>query len=215
MSDCTELPIHPRTGLRALGVLPSGRIVWPIFGASEDGGAGAGAGGAAAGAGAGADGGAGGAGGTETGHQGGDGTGKETETVEFWKGKARDQEKRAKSNADAADELAKLKESQKTQAEKDADKIKTAEAEVAAVPAKVAEALKVHLIARHEIDAEDAELFLTATDPDLLVKQVDRLLGQSDKSKRKNRVPGEGKNTKAETNSGLRDFARDLFGNNT
>ncbi len=211
MSDCTEqLPIHPRTGLRALAVMPrSGRIVWPIFGASEDGGAGGGGGGAD-----------GGAGGTETGHQGEPGAegaegAKPTETVDFWKTKAREQESRAKANAAAAKELGELKDAQKTQAEKDADKIKAAEAEVASVPAKVAEALKVHLIARHKIDAEDAELFLTATEPELLIKQVDRLLGQSDKSKRKNRVPGEGANTKAETNSGLREFARDLFGTNT
>lgn len=30
-----ELPIHPRTGLQALGIMPSGRIVWPILGGSE------------------------------------------------------------------------------------------------------------------------------------------------------------------------------------
>ena len=30
-----ELPIHPWTGLRAVGVLPSGRVVWPILGGSE------------------------------------------------------------------------------------------------------------------------------------------------------------------------------------
>lgn len=31
------LPVHPRTGQTAIGVLPSGRIVWPISGAAEDG----------------------------------------------------------------------------------------------------------------------------------------------------------------------------------
>lgn len=205
MSDCTELPIHPRTGLRAIGLLRSGRPVWPIFGASEDHGAGGGGGG-----------GNGDAGGTETGQQGGgDGTGKETETVDFWKGKAREQEKRAKANASAADELAQLKDAQKSQAEKDADKIKAAEAEVAGIPAKVAESLKEHLVARHDIAAEDAELFLTATDPELLLKQVDRLLGQSDKGKRKHRVPGEGNNSKTESDSSMREFARNLFGTNT
>lgn len=30
------LPIHPFTGLKAIAVLPSGRIVWPIMGGSED-----------------------------------------------------------------------------------------------------------------------------------------------------------------------------------
>jgi len=31
-----ELPVHPSTGLTALGVLPSGRIVWPVLGAAPD-----------------------------------------------------------------------------------------------------------------------------------------------------------------------------------
>ena len=32
-----ELPIHPRTGLQALGLLRNGAPVWPVLGASEDG----------------------------------------------------------------------------------------------------------------------------------------------------------------------------------
>ncbi|TDD54581.1 hypothetical protein E1286_05160 [Nonomuraea terrae] len=32
------LPVHPYTGLRAIAVLPSGRVVWPIMGGSGDGG---------------------------------------------------------------------------------------------------------------------------------------------------------------------------------
>jgi hypothetical protein len=32
------LPVHPSTGLQALAVLPSGRIVWPVLGGAEDGG---------------------------------------------------------------------------------------------------------------------------------------------------------------------------------
>jgi hypothetical protein len=31
-----ELPVHPLTGLTALGVLSSGRIVWPVLGAAPD-----------------------------------------------------------------------------------------------------------------------------------------------------------------------------------
>ncbi|MCC5580591.1 hypothetical protein IMZ11_33735 [Microtetraspora sp. AC03309] len=37
MNTIIDLPIHPRTGLRAIGVLPSGRIVWPVLGGSGDG----------------------------------------------------------------------------------------------------------------------------------------------------------------------------------
>ena len=35
MSECI-LPIHPRTGLRAVGLLRSGKPVWPVMGASPD-----------------------------------------------------------------------------------------------------------------------------------------------------------------------------------
>ncbi|MFC4912584.1 hypothetical protein [Actinomadura gamaensis] len=35
-TQSTELPVHPVTGLPALGVLPSGRIVWPVLGGSGD-----------------------------------------------------------------------------------------------------------------------------------------------------------------------------------
>ena len=137
---------------------------------------------------------------------------KPTETVDFWKQKAREQEARAKSNAAAAKKLAELEEAQKTDAEKAADRIANAEAEVASVPVKVAEALKTHLVELHGIDSEDADLFLTAQEPDLLLKQVTRLLQQSDKRRTKQSVPREGKNPTAET-SDMREYARGLFGN--
>lgn len=104
---------------------------------------------------------------------------KPTETVEFWKTKAREQEKRAKDNAAAAKRLAELEDAQKSESEKVADRISKAEAEVAAVPQKVAEALKEHLVSVHKISDEDAELFLTATEPGLLIKQVARLVAQT------------------------------------
>ncbi|MEU0492570.1 DUF4355 domain-containing protein [Nocardiopsis sp. NPDC006139] len=40
-----DLPTHPTTGLRAIGVLPSGRPVWPVLGGSGEGEGGAGEGG--------------------------------------------------------------------------------------------------------------------------------------------------------------------------
>lgn len=46
---------------------------------------------------------------------------KPTETVEFWKSKAREQEKRAKDNADAAKRLAEIEDAQKTESQKAAD----------------------------------------------------------------------------------------------
>lgn len=39
-----DLPIHPTTGLCALGVLDSGRIIWPVLGGADEGGEGGGSG---------------------------------------------------------------------------------------------------------------------------------------------------------------------------
>jgi len=135
---------------------------------------------------------------------------KPTETVDFWKTKAREQEKRAKENAEAAKRLSELEDAQKSETEKAADRIAKAEAEVASLPVKVADALRTHLVALHEIDKDDAELFLTATDPELLLKQVTRLIGQSDKRKT-NTVPREGKTPSTSGDDEVREFARGLF----
>ena len=134
-----------------------------------------------------------------------------TETVEFWKQKAREQEKRAKDNSAAAKRLAEFEDAQKSETEKAADRIAKAEAEISTVPAKVASALRDHLVTLHELDPEDAELFLTASEPELLLKQVTRLLGQSDKRQRKNHVPREGENPSA-ASSDEAAYARKLFG---
>lgn len=107
--------------------------------------------------------------------------------------------------------LSEIEEAQKSEAEKTADRIAKAEAEAATVPAKVADALKAHLVALHEISEEDAELFLTASDPEVLLKQVTRLVGQTTKRKNTNRVPTEGTTTES-SNTDEATFARDLFG---
>ncbi len=140
---------------------------------------------------------------------------KPSETVDFWKQKAREQEKRAKENADAAKRLTALEDAQKSETEKAADRIAKADAEVASVPAKVADALREHLVTLHKIDNEDAELFLTATEPDLLLKQVTRLLARSDEKsaaqkQRGNHVPREGNNPQPGTDD-MREFTRGLF----
>lgn len=135
---------------------------------------------------------------------------KPTETVDFWKQKAREQEKRAKENADAAKRLGELEDAQKSESERAADRIAKAEAEAASVPNKVADVLREHLIDLHEIDKDDAELFLTANDPELLLKQVTRLIGQSDKRKKSNNVsPREGE-IPTPGSDPKRDFVRSL-----
>ena len=49
---------------------------------------------------------------------------KPTETVDFWKAKAREQEKRAKENAEAARKLTEIEESKKSEADRAADALK-------------------------------------------------------------------------------------------
>ena len=113
----------------------------------------------------------------------------------------------------AAVELAAIKESQKTDVQKTADRIAAADAEIAKIPAKVSEALRVHLVALHKIPAERAELYLTATDPELLLKQVAGLVDLDGKT-RGNHVPREG-NTPAAAKSGEGlEAVRSLFGGN-
>jgi len=139
---------------------------------------------------------------------------KPTETVDFWKQKAREQEKRAKDNADAAKRLSEIEESQKSEAEKAAERIAKAEAEVASVPSQVAAALRTYLVDLHKIDSDKADLFLTATDPELLLRQVNGLVADKGIT-RGNVAPKEGgsADTQGRTGDDEREFVRNLFGN--
>lgn len=86
------------------------------------------------------------------------------------------------------------------------------EGRVGDVPAQVTSALREHLVSVHEIDTEDAELFLTASEPELLLKQVQRLLGrESDRKKQGNVVPSEG-NSSSVQGSEERAYVRSVFG---
>jgi len=87
--------------------------------------------------------------------------------------------KEQKDREDLAGRLKQIEDRDKTEAEKAAERLAAAESEVAKVPTKVTDALRTHLVALHEIPDEDAELFLTASDPDLLLKQVTRLLARA------------------------------------
>lgn len=78
----------------------------------------------------------------------------------------------AKANADAATELAALKESQKSEAEKLADAKSAAENDAKEARA---DALRWKTAAKYGISDEDAETFLTGSDEDSLVRQAERL----------------------------------------
>src|SRR4051794_29887891 len=80
---------------------------------------------------------------------------KPTETVEFWKQKSREQEARAKANAEAAQRLAALEESQKTDAPRQTDALAKAQRE--AVEAH-AEALAYKVAAKHGVTPEYFDL---------------------------------------------------------
>src|SRR5450756_734287 len=111
-----------------------------------------------------------------------------------------------------AAQLATIEQANLSEVEKTAQKIAAAETQVAQIPAKVAGCLRSHLIALHEINAEDAELFLTATDPELLLKQVQRLTGrESDRKKKGNVVPREGSTPSSSETGDEREFVRQLF----
>lgn len=118
---------------------------------------------------------------------------KPTETVDFWKAKAREQEKRAKDNAGAAKRLAEIEESQKSEAQKAADRLRQIEAERDEARR---EALRFKVASKYGIGDEDADLFLTASDEETLTKQAERLSARTDDRKKQgNRVPGEGTNS--------------------
>lgn len=136
---------------------------------------------------------------------------KPTETVDFWKQKAREQEARAKANAKAAERLAEIEEANKTEAEKTAERL--AAAETAAAQAR-SEALRLRIASRFQIDDEDADLFLTGTDEETLIKQAERLAVRTDKQKRQGTVPREGGNRNpGGSQSDEREFVRNLFRN--
>jgi hypothetical protein len=134
---------------------------------------------------------------------------KPSETVDYWKQRARENETRAKANADAAKELAAIRESQKSEAEKVAERLAAAERDAQTARA---EALRLRVAAKFGISDEDADLFLVGTDEATLTKQAERLAGrEADRKRNGNHVPREG-NTPPAGDSSEREVARALFG---
>ena len=138
---------------------------------------------------------------------------KPTETVEYWKTMSRKNEDRAKANAADAAELATLKAANKTEAEKAIDRVTAAEAEVAKVPSKIAEGLRDSLVTLGVV-SEDDKVLLTASDPEALLAQVNRLTGRKAGSKTTdgNRAPLQGRTPDNSKPDPLRDVTRSLFG---
>jgi len=116
----------------------------------------------------------------------------------------------AKANAEAAAELAKIEEANKTEAQKSADALAAAQRD--AQNAK-AEALRFRIASKFQVNDEDADLFLTGTDEETLTKQAERLTERAEERKKNgNQVPREGTNPPAGgQDSDMREFARGLF----
>ena len=109
----------------------------------------------------------------------------------------------------AADELAQIKESQKSEAQKQADRLASLEGE--AKQART-EALRLRTAAKFKIGEVDADLFLTGEDEETLTKQAQRLVERdSEHKKQGNFVPREGNNSKT-AEGDEREAVRSLFG---
>lgn len=110
-----------------------------------------------------------------------------------------------------AERLDELEAANKSEIEKATDRVTKAEAEVAAIPAKVADALRAHLVALGVVHKDD-EVLLTASDPDALLAQVKRLGERtSDRKKNGNHVPREGTTPTPAKDDEMRAFTRNLF----
>lgn len=133
---------------------------------------------------------------------------KPSETVDYWKQKSRENEKQAKANADAARRLAEIEESQKTEAQKTADRLAAAEKDAADARA---EALRLRIASKFGIGDEDADLFLSGTDEATLTRQAERLAGrETERKKSGNHVPREGSTPPASSNE-MSEFRESLF----
>lgn len=134
---------------------------------------------------------------------------KPSETVDFWKQKAREQEKRAKENAEAAKRLAEIEDANKSDAERAAGRIAELEE---ALRKQSTEALRFKVASKFGIGDEDADLFLTGSDEETLTKQAERLAArEGERKKQGNNVPREGNNPTSTGDKSGAAFARALF----
>jgi len=116
---------------------------------------------------------------------------KPTETVEFWRQKAQEQEKRAKENVAARRELDELKASQLTNEERITAELSKV---VAERDQALADLLRWRVATRFGIADEDVDLFLTGTDEETLTKQAERLAERTPSTNGGLYVPAEGRN---------------------
>ena len=116
----------------------------------------------------------------------------------------------AKANAEAAKRLAELEESQKTEAQKQAEKIAELERQIEGA---TVQAVRARMAAKYQIDPEDADLFLTGSDEETVEAQAKRLSERVSVSKNNPPpVSKEGTVTNAVGSDDEREFLRHLTG---
>lgn len=135
-----------------------------------------------------------------------------------WKAKSREWERRAKENKTAAEELAALRDSQKTSEQLAEERVaelerKAAAAEAKALRSDVAAAFGISTKKGPKGEPSDADLFLTGSDESTLTAQAQRLSArEEDRKKQGNYAPKEGQSpSSSDGNGDLRDFTKKLF----
>jgi len=135
---------------------------------------------------------------------------KPTETVDFWKQKAREQEKRAKENADAAKRLAEIEESQKSEADKSADRLSKAEATATEATAR---ADRAEVALAKGLTLSQAKRLVGNTREELEADADELLKDIGAQSAQGNRSPREGQTSKPKAgDEDRRAFVRQLTG---
>lgn len=120
-----------------------------------------------------------------------------------------EQKKAIKDLKAKAARLDEIEESQKSEAEKTADRLAKAEKRAADAEARV---LRREIALEHELDKDDAALLDALTDEDAMRKFAERLAAaKTDKKKQGNYVPSEGTSSRPQADP-KRTFLRELTG---
>lgn len=134
---------------------------------------------------------------------------KPTETVDFWKTKAREQEKRAKDNAEAAKRLGEIEEAQKSEAQKSADRLAQAEADAGSAASR---ADRAEIALAKGLTLSQAKRLVGTTREELEADADELLKDIGVQTSQGNRAPGEGKTSKPKADEDRRAFVRQLTG---
>jgi hypothetical protein len=134
---------------------------------------------------------------------------KPTETVEFWKAKAREQEKRAKENAKAAERLSEIEESQKTELQKAIERAEAAEGAMGALQA--AEQIRDWKAVAAERYGVPAEV-LRGSDPDEIREHAISLQALLPEPRKAGFVPAEGRTVTSGSGDPAQQFASIISG---